>query len=518
MMGTIPSTRRWLGSVVCAVALTAPSVVGPSGVAHAADTVLYVPGTQNTPSSQEVVYMGGIGSVLAMFGQYAMQIAYPASIGPFQGVLPFNMSVQQGVSSLLEAIASAPVGDRIVLIGVSQGGAVLSLAEKALLAAGTLRDVVFFRVADPSLSSGVMGRNPGIRFPGLSFIAQPTESPFDEVVVIAEYDGLGHWPVQQLNALAVVNALLGTLVYHSPHVYETDLSTLPASNVSSTVNSLGATKTTYLIPAQGILPILRPLQYALGLDDGRMMPLHNILKPIIDSAYGTSPIPSLEQVYRLSVQTVINVLSEVSEKVYPVLKRLDAAVNPPKKSAVQEVTNTGEGDVSNERVAQVATLTEHDAVPETVHSVESDIDATKATERAEVEDATDTTEKQSSAEDAETPSSVEQPTEPPPTDPAVVGSDERDAAKAERTEVREATKAERSESEAERQEAREAKKAEQAAAKADRQAEKVERQEAREAERDSAKAEREERKSERDEAKKAERSESEAERKDTSTS
>ncbi len=86
--------------------------------------------------------MGDFGSPMTMFGQYATQIGYPASIGPLQGVLSLNESVQQGTAALLETIAAvASVADHLILIGVSQGGIVLSLAERTLLAADTLLDL-----------------------------------------------------------------------------------------------------------------------------------------------------------------------------------------------------------------------------------------------------------------------------------------------------------------------------------------------------------------------------------------
>lgn len=329
---------------MCAAILAAPTIVTAPAPAQAADSVFFVSGTRNNPAPQQMIDLADIGSALTYFGAEALQIGYAAALFPFQGTIGLDLSVDEGVASLLAAVAVVPDGDRLVLIGVSQGDIVLSLVERALIAAGSQRDVLFVRMAGPSGDTGVMGRNWGFKLPGLSFVTRPPESPYDQIVLNHEYDGLGHWPARQLNALAVLNAVMGMLAFHNPGSYAVDLSTFPESDITTTVNSLGATTTTYLIRATGLLPLLRPLQ-ALGMDEDLLSEWQRALKPIIDSAYETPTAPMLNQVVLSMVREVVNSLSRMAEDVGTVLRRIEAARRPAVTVAVDAAADAAERDV-----------------------------------------------------------------------------------------------------------------------------------------------------------------------------
>lgn len=330
--------RRWIGTTVCAALIAAPAVAISPAPAQAADSVFYLSGTRNNPAPQQMVDLADIGAAFTYFGEQALQIGYAAALFPFQGATALNASVAEGLANLVAALEAAPPGDRLVLIGVSQGDIVLSLLEQALLAAGEARDVLFVRMAGPSGDTGVMGRNWGFKLPGLSFVTRPDESPFDQIVLNHEYDGLGHWPVDQLNLLAVLNAALGMLTFHNPGSYAVDLSAFPESDITTTVNSLGATTTTYLIRATGLLPLLRPLQ-ALGVDEGLLNDWQRVLKPIIDSAYEPDRAPMLARVVQSMVRVVVNGLSRVAEGVGTVLRRIEAA-HSGRATAIEAVSGT----------------------------------------------------------------------------------------------------------------------------------------------------------------------------------
>lgn len=324
--------------------IATPTIVTVPAPAQAADSVFFVSGTRNNPAPQQMIDLADIGSALTYFGAEALQIGYAAALFPFQGTIGLDLSVDEGVASLLAAVAVVPDGDRLVLIGVSQGDIVLSLVERALIAAGSQRDVLFVRMAGPSGDTGVMGRNWGFKLPGLSFVTRPSESPYDQIVLNHEYDGLGHWPARQLNALAVLNAVMGMLAFHNPGSYAVDLSTFPESDITTTVNSLGATTTTYLIRATGLLPLLRPLQ-ALGVDEDLLGEWHRVLKPIIDSAYEPSMVPRLDQVVQSMVRGMVNSLSGMAENVGTVLRRIEAARRPAVTVAVDAAADAAERDV-----------------------------------------------------------------------------------------------------------------------------------------------------------------------------
>lgn len=336
--------RRWLGSAVCAAMLATPAIVIVPAPARASDSVFYVSGTRDNPAPQRVIDLSNMGAALASFGTDALQIGYPAGLFPLQGATGLDLSVGAGFASLLAALEAAPEGDRLVLIGVSQGDIVLSLVERALIASGSQLDVVFVRLAGPSGTTGVMGRNSGVKLPGLSFVTRPSESPFDQVVLNHEYDGLGHWPVHQLNALAVLNAVMGMLAFHNPGSYGVDLSTFPESDVTTTVNSLGATTTTYLIRATGLLPLLRPLQ-ALGIDDALLSQWQRVLKPIIDSGYETSTAPGVEPLVLAMMREVVNSLSRMAGDVGTVLRHIEAARRPAAPMAIEASADGAEPGV-----------------------------------------------------------------------------------------------------------------------------------------------------------------------------
>lgn len=330
--------KRWIGTAVCAAMIAAPAVVVSPAPAQAADSVFYLSGTRNHPAPQQVIDLADIGAAMTFFGTQALQIGYAAALAPFQGATALNDSVAEGLTNLLAALQAAPIGDRLVLIGVSQGDIVLSLLEQALVAAGSTRDVLFVRMAGPSGDTGVMGRNWGFKLPGLSFVTRPADSPFDQVVLNHEYDGLGHWPVDQLNLLAVLNAVLGTLTFHNPNDYAVDLSAFPLSDITTTVNALGATTTTYLIRATGLLPLLRPLQ-AFGVNDGVLQQWQRVLKPMIDSAYDATKAPTLVRIVQSMVRVVVNELTAMADGIGSVLRRIDAAHRARTATAIEAPTD-----------------------------------------------------------------------------------------------------------------------------------------------------------------------------------
>ncbi len=332
--------KRWAGATVCAAMIATSAVVISPAPAQAADSVFYLSGTRNNPAPQQMIDLADIGAALAFFGEQALQIGYAAALFPFQGATALNESVAEGLANLIAALEAAPAEDRLVLIGVSQGDIVLSLLEQAMVAAGTARDVLFVRMAGPSGDTGVMGRNWGFKLPGLSFITRPEESPFDQVVLNHEYDGLGHWPVDQLNVLAVLNAVMGMLTFHNPNSYAVDLSAFPESDITTTVNSLGATTTTYLIRATGLLPLLRPLQ-ALGVNAGLLDDWQRVLKPIIDSAYEPDQAPLPVRVVQSMARAVINQITAMADRIGSVLRRIEAAHRARTSAGIESAADTG---------------------------------------------------------------------------------------------------------------------------------------------------------------------------------
>lgn len=287
-------------------------------IAAHATTTLYVPGTSPSPQQAGTVSLAWMGPAVTQFASTAYQIGYPASFYPFEGTIALDPSVAQGVTALDTAIRAVPPGEPIQVIGVSQGDVVLSVEEQALLAnppANT--DITFVRFADPTSPTGIMGRDAGLQLPGITFVAAP-ETPYNTVIINRQYDGIADWPANQLNILADVNALLGALYLHNQVNYGVDLSTIPASDITTTTNSMGGTTTTYLIPYTGLLPILRPLQ-SLGVNEQLLEAVQVPLKRIIDSAYTTSTWSPAHKALAVGGQaaflTVVNTASRIASDV-----------------------------------------------------------------------------------------------------------------------------------------------------------------------------------------------------------
>ncbi|MEX0580873.1 MAG: PE-PPE domain-containing protein, partial [Mycobacterium sp.] len=135
----------------------------------------------------------------------------------------------------------------------------------------------------------------GKAIPGINYTVRPIPvTAYDITVVKGEYDGAADWPDRPWNLLAFANALAGSGAFEGPDGEEifgsihfdaifTDFTTVPAKNVTTTVNSAGGTTTTYLIPTPS-LPILLPL-VAQGVPQPVVDALNSVLKPIVDFGY-----------------------------------------------------------------------------------------------------------------------------------------------------------------------------------------------------------------------------------------
>ena len=111
-------------------------------------------------------------------------------------------------------------------------------------------------------------------------------TPYDVLIVRAEYDAIADFPDRVWNGLAVMNALMGGFQLH---VQQTnfDIRTLPTRYTIET-NIAGGTTTTILIPT-AVLPILAPL-VVFHFDPKFVAGVDKMLRPIIDSAYDRPPM------------------------------------------------------------------------------------------------------------------------------------------------------------------------------------------------------------------------------------
>ncbi|MGB8407131.1 MAG: PE-PPE domain-containing protein [Mycobacterium sp.] len=279
------------------------------GAANA--TVIYVPPTAPHPWSAGTIDLGAFGPEFASLigdATQAWQVGYAGSLAPFTGpgnTLALNVSVAQGQDGLNAKIVGAPSGTQFIVFGESQGGIVMTAEALALMQAGSTADITWVRVADESTPYGLMGRNVGLLLPGASCILSPAESRWNQVIVKVQYDGFADWPVNEWNLVSDINALAGIVLYHGSSRYSVDLSTLPASDVTTTVNKYGATTTVYSIPSPGLLPALQLLQNA-GVSAKVINFLQPILKPIVDAGYQQMTIPVLSALAQKTFVAAVN--------------------------------------------------------------------------------------------------------------------------------------------------------------------------------------------------------------------
>jgi hypothetical protein len=269
-------------------AVTADISVAP---ALAAQTALVVGGTSFPTMSQS--FMSAFTST---FSTNLVNVGYPAAIAPpFDGSYTLGDSITAGSNSLMELItATYVVGAHIVVWGVSQGALVLNVTQQLLLndpSAPPASALTFVRVADPAqASTGVLNFTADLVLSKLlhfSMRTAPGESQYSTITITNEYDGFADFP-DKWGPLAVLNASAGLFHRHAETAW-VDLASVPDRNITTTVNSLGATTTNYLVPAT-FLPITKPLR-EVGVPSPVVDALDRFLKPMIDAAYTRNDPP-----------------------------------------------------------------------------------------------------------------------------------------------------------------------------------------------------------------------------------
>jgi len=124
---------------------------------------------------------------------------------------------------------------------------------------------------------------PGSYIPLIDYtMPTPVDSQYDTNKIVAAYDGLADFPDRPDNLVSVANATLASAIVHTPAAF-TGPGDVPPQNIRVTVNSRGATTTTYLVPVNH-LPLTLPLRY-LGFSDAFVDQLDRVLQPMVDAGY-----------------------------------------------------------------------------------------------------------------------------------------------------------------------------------------------------------------------------------------
>jgi len=205
-------------------------------------------------------------------------------------------SVDIGAPDTIEAISAGGPG---TAIGLSEGAMVLNEVQARLAAdpaAPPPDDLSFAMFGDPVARHG-FGESfltqffpDGAVVPSLDYrVPPPVESQYDTHLYVSAYDGIADWPDRPENWISVANAIVGLASGHTAVAF-TDPSMVPPQNIKTTVNSRGATTTTYLIPGEH-LPLVLPFKY-LGVPDETLAELDAVLKPFVDAGYSRHDDPT----------------------------------------------------------------------------------------------------------------------------------------------------------------------------------------------------------------------------------
>ena len=205
-------------------------------------------------------------------------------------------SVDEGEGNLETAIRT---GGRGRAMGLSEGALVLN-AVKAQMANDPTAP------APDQLSFATFGDPIAIHPFGESFLTQmfpvgsvvpamdyrmppPVESQYHTDQFISAYDSIADFPDRPDNLFALANSIAGLATGHTAIAF-TNPSNVPPQNIRTTVNSRGATTTTYLVPEQH-LPLVLPFKY-LGYDEGTLNQLDAILMPRVNAGYSRNDDPA----------------------------------------------------------------------------------------------------------------------------------------------------------------------------------------------------------------------------------
>jgi hypothetical protein len=199
---------------------------------------------------------------------------------PFPGADDFKYSVEVGTESLYRAIfetLEAKPGELITIGGVSEGAPAVDKVLRRLM------ELPAEDRPDPLRLNAMIYGAPSkllMTFGGVPYRPLP-DTPYNVMIVMAEYDGVTDFPDNPFNLLAVLNAVMGGIDLHVAAAW-TDVYNVPTKY--HIVEGKAGGKTTIVLIQTPLLPLLRPLKDA-GFAPEFVDFLDRLLRPIVDSAY-----------------------------------------------------------------------------------------------------------------------------------------------------------------------------------------------------------------------------------------
>jgi len=297
-----------------AVGLFGSAAVFADGIATA-ETALIVPGTAPSPYGPlRALYHFNPATQPQIGENYydsanatKVVIPYPGSFWPVTGLdsPTLAQSVDIGTNNLDGGIRST--SGPVVVTGLSQGTLALD-AEQARLAndpnAPPPGQITFIKAGDPGhlLAKAF---EPGTRVPIIDYtVPAPVDSQYNTIDIVGQYDPFSDPPDRPGNLLADLNAVTAGGYYGHSATAFSDPASLPPEDVTTTTNNRGGTTTTYFVPAQQ-LPLARALQDMAGLSPEKAQRLDELLRPMVDSAYGPNDHSSSATLVRSTPPVIV---------------------------------------------------------------------------------------------------------------------------------------------------------------------------------------------------------------------
>jgi hypothetical protein len=211
--------------------------------------------------------------------------------------LTLNQSVQAGVGDLGGAIADAMAEhpeEPLVVFGYSQSALIANRVKRNLAEQypdGTVApDIDFVLSGDPNLpNGGLFARFPGLYIPILDWSLNgpaPTDTQFDTVEIVRQYDFMADFPLYPLNLVADLNAVLG---FSYVHTYPFDVSLAPDPTTPPPIHSKTGDTDYYFFPTED-LPLFGPLR-TLGVPEPVIDLVEPFFKVLVELGYDRSIPP-----------------------------------------------------------------------------------------------------------------------------------------------------------------------------------------------------------------------------------
>lgn len=304
-------SMRRTGVACGAVVASAAIALSGASASWGSSSALVVGGI-GVPSMSDSLMSPLLGGALK--GQQRVSVKWPAQAGPTTGKndmtlgaainvgkANLNTEIKAALSRLTRDANGNPVnGEKVTVVGLSAGSLVVDEVLRQMAAdadAPGKNQITFVLVADSSRQD-LLDKARYNRKHEYTYQPAP-ETKYDIVVVTGEYDGHADFPDRWWNALAVANAIAGTMFVHVPTMYS-DLSEVPAKNITYDVNSLGGKTTHYLIPAEK-LPLVQMFP--------KLASQEAELKAKIDAAYKRNDVVAVKPVAKVAPAPAVSAAS-----------------------------------------------------------------------------------------------------------------------------------------------------------------------------------------------------------------